>query len=83
MRIPTLENLPSAAQRAEWARILGCNASSLYRAEKLGLLAAVKTKGGRVMYTKETVLEWLGLEQVTLPPVPAIPATQRLQAAGK
>jgi predicted site-specific integrase-resolvase len=68
------------AQRSEWARILDCDASSLYRAERAGLLIAAKTKGGKVLYTKESILEWLGLEQVVTAPVPA---TSRLQAAAK
>jgi hypothetical protein len=76
MRIPPSDNLPAVAQRAEWARLLNCAASSLYRAEKQGLLSPARTKGGRILYTKDSILEWLGLEEMVAPVLPMPPAVQ-------
>jgi hypothetical protein len=64
MRIPKIDNLPDLAQRAEWARLLQCDATTLYRAEKGGDLKGFKATGKAVLYTKDAVLTWLGLEGV-------------------
>jgi hypothetical protein len=66
MRIPRAEDLPDAAQRSSWAEILECDQATLYRAEKAGLIGATKGKSGGVWYTKEAILDWLGLELIEL-----------------
>jgi hypothetical protein len=66
MRIPKADDLPDAAQRSEWSGVLQCDQATLYRAEKAGLIQATKSKSGAIWYTKEAILEWLGLELVEL-----------------
>jgi hypothetical protein len=62
MRIPKIDSLPDLAQRAEWARLLECDMTTLYRAEKSGDLKGFKPTGRAVVYTKKAILSWLGLE---------------------
>jgi hypothetical protein len=64
MRIPKIENLPDLAQRAEWARLLKCDNTTLYRAEKSGDLKGSKPTGRAVVYLKKDILRWLGIEMV-------------------
>jgi hypothetical protein len=66
MRIPHIYDLPDLAQRAEWARLLECDMTTLYRAEKSGDLKGSKPTGRAVVYTKKAILAWLGLELVEL-----------------
>jgi len=61
MRIPQIEKLPDLAQRSEWARQLECNYTTLARAEANGLIKGHRPTGRAVVYTKETILHWLGL----------------------
>jgi hypothetical protein len=56
--------LPDLAQRAEWARLLTCDATTLYRAERSGDLKGLKPTGRAVVYTKKAILAWLGLETI-------------------
>jgi hypothetical protein len=62
MRIPKIDALPDLAQRAEWARRLECDYTTLYRAEKSGALKGSKPTGRAVLYTKKAIMTWLGLE---------------------
>ncbi len=61
MRIPKIDNLPDVAQRAEWARLLECDASTLYRAEMAQQLKGSKPGGRIVIYSKRDILRWLGI----------------------
>jgi predicted site-specific integrase-resolvase len=63
MKIPEINSLPGATSRAKWARILEINQSTLWRAEQRGLLEGLRTKSGGVIYTKEAILEWVGMAQ--------------------
>jgi hypothetical protein len=62
MRIPSITTLPDVAQRAEWARLLEMDASTLYRAEMAGQLKGSKPGGRSVIYTKRAILRWLEIE---------------------
>jgi len=59
MRIPQLNLLPDVAQRAEWARILEMNYTTLARAEERGEITGHRPTGRSVVYTKETILGWI------------------------
>jgi hypothetical protein len=61
MRIPRLDSLPDLAQRTEWARLLETNYSTLVRAEGRGDIKGQRPTGRTVMYSKQTILEWLGI----------------------
>ena len=63
MRILSITKLPDVAQRAEWARLLEMDASTLYRAEMAGQLKGSKP-GGRSADsdTKRAILRWLEIE---------------------
>jgi hypothetical protein len=63
MRIPSLEDLPSAANRATWAKELHCHQSTLYRAEIKGQLKRANPGASNAIYTRKAVLKWLGLDQ--------------------
>jgi hypothetical protein len=64
MRIPHFDSLPDLAQRAEWARLIKCDPTTLYRAEKAGDLKGSKPTGRAVLYSKQAIFDWLGLEAV-------------------
>ena len=70
IRIPRLEDMPVAAQRADWAKILNCDESTLWRSQKTGLLVGTKGRTGQVLYTRDAILAWLGLEIVEVVPPP-------------
>ena len=63
MRIPSIEDLPAATTRAEWARELQCNQSTLFRAESQKKLERVNPGSAHAIYTRASILEWLGLDQ--------------------
>jgi hypothetical protein len=63
MRIPRIDSLPDVAQRAEWARLLRVDASTLYRADMAGQLRGSKPGGRIVLYSKKAILRWLGIEK--------------------
>ena len=65
MRIPHIEKLPDLAQRAEWARLLQCDYTTLARAEARGDIKGSRPTGRSVIYTKTEILEWLGVEEVS------------------
>jgi hypothetical protein len=67
MRIPPIENFPENDQRAGWARFLEIDSSTLFRAEARGELRGIRTKTGRVIYTKAAILDWLNLNLEFLP----------------
>ena len=62
MRITRFDLLPDAAQRADWARILDCDQSTIYRADLNGRLKSSKPGGRITIYAKREILRWLGLE---------------------
>jgi len=49
------------SQRVEWSRFLKVDSSTLFRAEQRGELASIKTKTGRVLYTRAAILAWLNI----------------------
>jgi len=59
MRIPNLTELPDVAQRREWARLLGCDYTTLVRAEERGDIRGYRPTNRSVVYTKETILSWV------------------------
>ena len=59
MKIPRIETLPDLAQRAEWARILETDYTTLARAEQRGDIHGHRPTGRSVLYTKETILGWI------------------------
>jgi hypothetical protein len=61
MRISKISSLPDAAQRAEWARLLRVDQTTLYRAEMRGDLKGCRGRNGAAIYRKEQILDWLGL----------------------
>jgi hypothetical protein len=63
MRIPKLSDLPDLAQRAEWARRLQCDHTTLYRAEMRGDLKGYRGRNGAAIYSKKQILDWLGLTE--------------------
>ena len=62
MRIPSIDKLPDLAQRAEWARLLEVDYSTLYRAEARGEIKGARPTGRAVVYSKDSILKWLGFE---------------------
>jgi hypothetical protein len=58
-QIPGLASLPDFLCRAEVAEQLRCTSRTLCRWEKLGIAPPRVTLGGKVLYRKETVLEWI------------------------
>ena len=57
--------LPALLLRTEVARLARCTTRTVQRAEAAGLLPAVRPhRGGstRVLYRREEVLAWLGIE---------------------
>ena len=72
MRIPALESFPEIGQRAEWCRLLQIDQSTLFRAQQRGEIASIKTRTGRVLYTKAAVLAWLNLNFEPLPAVTSL-----------
>jgi predicted site-specific integrase-resolvase len=67
MRIPQIDKLPDVAQRAEWARLLEVDYTTLARAENRGDIKGYRPTGRAVIYTKETILQWLGVQPVQNP----------------
>ena len=63
MRIPSIDDLPSAANRPTWAKELHCHQSTLYRAEIKGLLKRANPGAPNAIYTRKAILKWLGLDQ--------------------
>ncbi len=60
-----LSKLPPLMLRAEVARFARCTTRTVQRAEAAGLLPAARPhRGGstRVLYRREDVLAWLGIE---------------------
>jgi hypothetical protein len=62
MHIGKISDWPDAAQRIVWAKILEINPSTLYRADKNGLLRGSSPGGRTIVYTKKAILKWLGIE---------------------
>lgn len=62
MRIINIADLPDVAQRSEWARILKCDSTTLYRAEREKSLRRSKPTGKLVLYTKKEILRWLAVD---------------------
>ena len=60
MHIPNLDSLPEAGTRATWARLLEINPTTLWRAERKADLKGQRAANGSVIYTKRSILEWLG-----------------------
>ena len=62
MKIANLNNLPYAATRSEWAKLLGRTSTTLARWEKRGL-KSVRKNNGYVLYERDAVLKHVGLLQ--------------------
>jgi hypothetical protein len=61
VKIPDIARLPDACHAAEWARLLSCNPSTIYRAEQANQLRRSPSRGSRALYSKREILRWLGL----------------------
>ena len=72
MRIPSIEDLPAATTRAGWARELQINQSTLFRAEKQKKLARVNPRSARAIYTRASILAWIGLDQELVVEAPTL-----------
>jgi hypothetical protein len=80
MRIPSLENLPAATNRSQWAKELGCDQSTLYRAELQKKLKRANPGSPHAIYTKAEILRWLGLSEELIVEAPTLKSLRR---AGK
>ncbi len=75
MKIPSLAELPEVGQGSEWARRLHAPPSTITRAFQNGKLRGSKIGRRTVLFTREDIFAWLGLE-VRPEPAPAAPAPQ-------
>jgi hypothetical protein len=80
MIIPDINKLPFAARRARWARELQCDASTLYRAEIEKRLTRTKENGPPI-YTKASILRWLGIEDGIVVESPSLRALRKASRA--
>ena len=78
MKIPNLADLPEVAQGSEWARALQSYPSTITRAYQSGKLHGSKIGRRTVLFAKNDILEWLGL-QVFVDPAPSAPAPRPIE----
>jgi hypothetical protein len=77
MKIPSLEDLPRVAQGSEWARKLNSYPSTITRAYQSGALKGSKIGRRTVLFSREDIFEWLGLE--VLIETPAAPTPRPIE----
>jgi hypothetical protein len=89
MKIPKLSELPEVGQGVEWARGLHTYPSTISRAYHSGALHGSKVGRKTVLFTRQDIFAWLGLEVLTEPapeapvprPVERVVAARRSKAA--
>jgi hypothetical protein len=86
MKIPPIESLPGHAGPTDWARLIHCDPVTIWRADTVyKKLKRVNPGSPKPLYSRESVLEWLGVPQVSNKPVPTKnfqkPAKRRRAAA--
>ena len=77
MKIPRLSELPEVGQGSEWARKLHSYPSTITRAFQTGKLRGSKVGRRTVLFTREDIFAWLGLEVLVEPA--AAPAPQVIE----
>ena len=78
MKIPNLSDLPEVAQGSEWARGLCTYPSTITRAYQSGKLHGSKIGRRTVLFSRNDIFAWLGLE-VLVEPAPAAPAPRAIE----
>jgi hypothetical protein len=64
MRISDFSKFPEMANRIEWARLLEVSTMTLVRAEKSQRLKSYRPNSHCVMYRRQDIMEYLGVEEV-------------------
>jgi hypothetical protein len=60
---PELRNLGPLVSAAKVRKLRNCHKATVQRAHKAGLLVCHKVNSRTFLYTRESVLKWLGFEE--------------------